>query len=191
MGLHFRFKGCRIFNVIMRTISCVFATLFLIATILVGCASSALSDRDKIDIYSSVIRKFEVDRCDQRKFPVLYIQQTTTRNIDSSTETNPILLNESVQSGITQNLGDLYPNIIWVKLWTDAIVEGIEPTDWRTIKSGGAIITLGNIYYQNFRFSQVEISISSGYLSAEGMTYIVENIYGNWRLVGSRRHWIS
>ena len=53
------------------------------------------------------------------------------------------------------------------------------------VRTGGAIIEMGNIYLREDGTAQVAISITYGNLGASGLTYVLEDIEGRWHIVGN------
>ena len=60
------------------------------------------------------------------------------------------------------------------------------PRDSNTgvVEGNGAIITLGNVHFQEDGSAFVSASIYVANLAAGGLTYIVERIDGTWQVVG-------
>jgi hypothetical protein len=172
-------------SIIMKNISIVLASLFLvITTSIVACGSpSTISMSEKTDIYSAVILQlYSIDHNYEETFnlPVLYMVETIDDEAGGRhiTEPTSVVLEESVKQGILANLDDISADLIWVKRFSDVT------WDEGRVEGGGAIITLGNIQLQEDGSVQVAISIHYASLGAEGLTYIVEQVEGNWQVIG-------
>jgi hypothetical protein len=69
--------------------------------------------------------------------------------------------------------------IIWVE--SNAEVP-YTPTD--TVEGGGAVIKLGNIFFQPDGSVLVSASLYIGELAATGKTYILNQVEAGWRVTG-------
>ncbi|GAI48885.1 unnamed protein product, partial [marine sediment metagenome] len=76
--------------------------------------------------------------------------------------------------------------------WAEDFLEVPRDNKTGVVKGNGAIITLGNIHFQEDGTALVSASRYIANLAAIGMTYIVERVDGVWQVVGDTgRGWIS
>jgi len=163
--------------------------LSLLLTFLLACTTSSpiLSedDQDRVDIYVAVVRQlYTVDHTfgEPPNFQVVYLLRATDDSVGDPDipQTQFILLSEPIQESIVDTLDDLPADFIWVDN------RGEVPFDSNTgaVERNGAIITLGNVHFQEDGSAFVSASIYIASLAAGGLTYIVERIDGAWQVVG-------
>ncbi len=174
-----------------------FAVILLsLATLLVvvgtNC-STPTEAKSEADIYTAVVHQlYTVDHTfgEPPNFPIIYLVEATDDGVGDpdAPQTNSNLLLSSVQEAITAALDDLPAEFIWVGNFNEV------PLDSNTgvVEGNGAIITLGNIHFQEDESALVSASIYIANLAAGGLTYIVERIDGAWQVVGDTGvRWMS
>ncbi len=173
---------------VVRTKLPIAVILSSLATLLVvigaGCSTPAEA-KSEADIYATVVRQlYTVDHGfgEPPNFPIIYLVEATDDGMGDpdapQTESNVLL--SSVQVAILAALDDLPTEFVWVGNFNEV------PLDSNTgvVEGNGAIITLGNIHFQEDESALVSASIYFANLGAVGLTYIVESIDGAWQVVG-------
>lgn len=172
-------------------------SLTLTMSILTACAtpSSTLPEDDQSEaaIYATVVRQlYTVDHTfgEPPNFPIIYLVETTDDSVGDSDapQTKSNVLLRSIQVAITTSLDDLPAEFVWVGNSNEV------PLDSNTgaVAGNGAIITLGNVHFQEDGSALVSASIYIANLAAGGLTYIVERIDGVWHVVGDTGvRWMS
>ena len=156
--------------------------------------ASSLTTEDEAAIYAVVVRQLAtVDDTygGHLNPPTLYIIRSTDDKAGNpiGKQSQPALILQTVQNRITDALNTLSAEIIWIDEFKNAEFE--EGTGG-SVKGGGAIITLGNIYLQEDGSVQAAGSIYIANLGAGGTTYILEKIDGVWEITGRTGvSWIS
>ena len=148
----------------------------------------------QVVIYAAVVRQlYEVDHTfgDQApNFPFVYlVQQTDDRIGDPNiTQSDPVVLEEKIQAGIIDSLAGLPAEIRWMASFEDV------PKDPKSgeVVGKGAAIRLGNIHVQADGTIQVSASLYFSSIGATGMTYVLVNENGVWKIIGTTGvEWIS
>ena len=177
----------------MKSRILVLISLGLLLTFMPACTTPALSEDDQSAIYAAVVRQlYTVDHTFGNKppnWPVVYLLRDTndTAGDPRATETNSSRLEESVQEAIVAALDDLPAEFIWIDDSHEVIDETI-----MAVKDNGALITLGNTHLQKDGSVQVPASIYFASTGAGGMTYIIEQVDGVWKITGNTGvSWIS
>jgi len=146
--------------------------------------SPAISDSNQALIYASVIRKMYV--IDYSPGAVIaYIMRYTDDNAGTqSPKLNSILLKESLQKAILNNLAGINEAFIWVD-------QSNEISD-DVLSGRGCEIILGNIYSQTDGSVHVTASLFFGGTGGGGTTYILKLINDVWTVTGrTGASWIS
>jgi hypothetical protein len=143
-------------------------------------------DQAKAAIYAAVVRQlYMVDHTfgEPPDFPIIYLVRATDDSVGDpdAPKTKSNLLLSSIQEAITDALEDLPAEFAWVGD-SDEV-----PRNSQTgaVEGNGAIITLGNVHFQEDGSAFVSASIYIANLAAGGLTYIVERIDGAWQIVGN------
>ena len=141
--------------------------------------------RAEVDIYSAVVNQlYTVDHTfgEPPNFPIIYLVEATDDSVGDpdAPQAKSNLLQRSIQEAITDALEDLPAEFVWVGNFNEV------PLDSNTgvVEGNGAIITLGNVHFQEDGSAFVSASIYIANLAAGGLTYIVELIDGAWQVVG-------
>lgn len=172
-----------------------FLILVFVAIPLGACrsTSSKPTEQDTIAIYQTVIK--QMYRSDDTfggalEKPALYIVRATNDSAGDPSlgPSEPVLLSETVQEGISDALADLPTTVIWVDSFNQV---KLDPAGG-FVSNKGVIITLGNINYENKDKALVSASIYVANLAAGGKTYILEKQNGIWAITGTTGvEWIS
>ena len=179
-------------------------SMTLALSTLTACSTPAtlptLSEDEKTDadIYAAVVRQLYTDPFltgdyivgELPNFPVVYLVEATNDTVGDPdiTQAPSRRLPEPIQVTITAALDDLPTKVKWAEDFLEV------PRDNKTgvVKGNGAIITLGNIHFQEDGSALVSASIYIANLAASGRTYIVERVDGVWQVVGDTGTcWIS
>ncbi len=171
-------------------------SLTLIVSILTACSTTVSTPEDdqaKAAIYAAVVRQlYTVGHTfgEPPNSPIIYLVGATDDSVGDpdAPKTKSNLLVRSIQEAITDALEDLPAEFVWVSGSSEV------PRDSNTgvVEGNGAIITLGNIHFQEDESALVSASIYIANLAAGGLTYIVERIDGVWQVVGDTGvRWIS
>ena len=172
-----------------KMLGLIILSLTLILTTLAACATTISTpsedDQAKAAIYAAVVRQlYTVDHnhSEPPNFPIIYLVGATDDNVGDphapSTKSNLLLRSE--QEAITDALEDLPAEFVWVSGFSE--VPLISNTE--VVEGNGAIITLGNVHFQEDESALVSASIYHATTAASGLTYIVERIDGVWQVVG-------
>ena len=142
-------------------------------------------DQDKAAIYAAVVRQlYTVDHTfgEPPNFPIIYLVETTDDSVGDSDapQTKSNLLLRSIQVAIAASLDDLPAEFVWVEKFNEVPLDD----NTGTVEGNGAIITLGNVHFQEDGSAFVSASIYIANLAAGGLTYIAERIDGTWQVVG-------
>lgn len=175
-------------------------SLILILSALTACTTPTVTlptlsadEQTEADIYTAVVRQlYTVDHTfgsEPPNFRIIYLVEATNDRAGdpgiSQTESKRLL--ESVQVTITAALDDLPAKVEWVEHFSEVPLNSNS-----TVKGNGAVITLGNIHFQEDGTALVSGSISFANLGAGGRTYIVEKIGNIWEITGDTgTTWIS
>jgi hypothetical protein len=173
---------------IIPTVLYLVSLLLVTAGLLAACASRApsLTVEDRAEIYAAVVRRVttEDDTFGGNLNPttVYIIQHTDDRAGDqTAAQGESIRITDDLRQRITDDIGDLSAEIVWVDAQEDVPTE----SDTGSVSGNGAIITLGNIHPQDDGTVWVAGSIYVGMLAAGGQTYVVEEIDGAWTITGN------
>ena len=168
----------------------------MFAGILVSCSTPepALTD-DEVEagIYAAVVhRLYMVDHTfgEPPNFPVVYIVRATDDSVGdpSIRDLGSSVLTESVQALIVAALSDLPAEFRWVDKFADVPID----SGTGAVQGNGAVITLGNIHFQEDESALVSAKIYIANLAAGGLTYVVKEVDGVWKVTGDTGvHWIS
>ena len=150
-------------------------------------------EQTEADIYAAVVHQlYTRDHSfgEAPNFPNIYLVEATNDTVGDPDilQAPSRRLPESIQVTITAALDDLPTKVKWAEDFLEV------PRDNKTgvVKGNGAIITLGNIHFQEDGTAFVSASIYIANLAASGRTYIVERIDGVWQIVGDTgMMWIS
>jgi len=164
-------------------------SLTLALSTLTACATPVSTlpedDQTKAAIYAAVVRQlYTVDHTfgEPPNFPIIYLVGATDDSVGDpdAPQTNSNLLLRSIQEAITDALEDLPAEFVWVGNFNEV------PLDSNTgaVEGNGAIITLGNVHFQEDGSAFVSASIYIANLAAGGLTYIVERMDNTWQVVG-------
>jgi len=164
-------------------------SLTLALSTLTACATPVSNlpedDQAKAAIYAAVVRQlYTVDHnhSEPPNFPIIYLVETTDDSVGDpdapKTKSNVLLRSE--QEATTDALEDLPAEFVWV---SDSSEVPLTVTSDR-VEGNGAIITLGNVHFQEDESALVSASIYITNTAAGGLTYIVERIDGVWHVVG-------
>ncbi len=164
-------------------------TLGLTALLVGACDNGSVSevnDQAKTAIYAAVVRQlYTVDHTfgEPPNFPIIYLVGATDDSMgdpDAPHQTKSTLLLRSIQEAITDALEDLPAEFVWV----GDSYEVPRNSQTGAVEGNGAIITLGNVHFQEDGSALVSASIYIANLAAGGLTYVVERIDGVWQVVG-------
>jgi hypothetical protein len=102
------------------------------------------------------------------------------------TESNLLLRSE--QEAITDAMKALPAEFVWVSDSSEVplvsnIVQHL-PYPIEAVEGNGAIITLGNVHFQEDESALVSASIYVSNTAAGGLTYILERTNGVWQVIG-------
>ncbi len=169
--------------------------LMLCLSVLNACkpAIPYISTRDEVAIYAAAIRQiYEKDDTygGSLRPPVVYLVRKTNDSVgDPDIEySESKVLEETIVSGISSELEDLATEIIWV----DDEKDVVRDPDTGQVAGAGVIITLGNVHPQRDGSVHISGSIYIASLAAGGMTYIVKQVDGLWKVTGTTGvQWIS
>lgn len=172
-----------VFNILLAVI---------ISLSLVGCRIENNANNDSIEIYQLIIRStYLKDNSFGKPVDIkyLYILKDTDDGVGDpriAKHSSQKVTNE-IMDGINTNLSDLPLKIIWINTYDDVLKRDVS----LTVKDG-AIITLGNIRFENNTKAYVSISIYFAGLAASGRTYILEKDKKIWKIIGDTgAGWIS
>ena len=172
-----------------KMLGLIILSLTLILSTLTACATtvstSSEDDEARAAIYTAVVRQlYTVDHTfgEPPNFPIIYLVEATDDSVGdpNAPKTKSNLLLRSIQEAITDALEDLPAEFVWVSGSSEV------PRDSNTgvVEGNGAIITLGNVHFQEDGSAFVSASIYIANLAAGGLTYIVERIDNTWQVVG-------
>ena len=175
-------------------------SLILVLSTMTACSTQEVTlptlsedEQTEADIYTAVVRQlYTVDHTfgsEPPNFRIIYLVEATNDRAGGPsilwTESKRLL--ESVQVTITAALDDLTAKVEWVEHFSEVPFNSNS-----TVKGNGAVITLGNIHFQEDGTALVSGGIYFANLAAGGRTYIVERIDGVWQIVGDTgKIWIS
>ena len=170
-------------------------SLILILSTLAACTTPevtlpTLSEDEQIeaDIYAAVVR--QVYTSGSSGSSKIYLVVSTSDRVPDISQFESKRLLESVQVTITDSLDDFY-NLSAEFIWVEDFSEVPLNSNSR-VMGDGAVITLGNIYFQEDGTALVSASIYFANLNASGRTYIVEQVNSTWWVVGDTGTiWIS
>ena len=169
------------------------STLTACSTPTVTPPTLSADEQTEADIYTAVVRQlYTVDHTfgsEPPNFRIIYLVEATNDRAGdpgiSQTESKRLL--ESVQVTITAALDDLTAKVEWVEHFSEVPFNSNS-----TVKGNGAVITLGNIHFQEDGTALVSGGIYFANLGAGGRTYILERIDGTWQITGDTGTiWIS
>jgi ABC-2 type transport system permease protein len=154
----------------------------------------ALIEGDQVAIYAAVVRQLlTVDHTFgdvPPDFPVIYLLRSTDDGVGDpdAPQAEPRILPESVQSTMIAALDELSAEFLWV----DDADEVPRDEDTGVVAGGGAIITLGNIHFEEDGSVLISAKLYFSMLGATGKTYILERVDGTWQVTGDTGGgWIS
>ena len=181
-----------------KMLGLIILSLTLILTTLTACATTISTpsedDQAKAAIYAAVVRQlYTVDHnhSEPPNFPIIYLVGATDDNVGDphAPKTKSNLLLRSEQEAITDALEDLPAEFVWVSgssevpLVSDSAHVNL-PYRTEVVEGNGAIITLGNVHFQEDESALVSASIYIANTAAGGLTYIMECIDGVCQVVG-------
>jgi len=178
----------------MKRMSIVFTLLLavIIPLSLTGCGSESKTTNDSIEIYQVIIRNVYLNDNSFGK-PVdikyLYILKDTDDGIGDSeiTQQPSQKITDEVMDGISSKLSDLPPKITWINSYDEVLNKNVSLS-----VEDGAIVTLGNIGYENDTKAYVSIGIYFSGLAGLGRTYILEKDKETWKIIGDTGGgWVS
>jgi len=155
---------------------------------------SNLSENEQAAIYAAVVRQlYTVDHTfgdNPPNFPVIYLVRTTDDSVGDpdARQTEPQVLPDPTQAEIITALDDLPAKFVWVGDADEV------PRDAQThaVADGGAIVTLGNVHFQEDSKALVSAKLFFSMLGATGKTYILELLDGEWQVTGDTGvQWMS
>jgi hypothetical protein len=170
--------------------------LSLLLTVLPACttSTSVLTEDDQAAIYAAVVRQlYTVDHTfgdESPNFPIVYLQATDATGMFDPNDPQPEshLPSEQVQSAVVTALDDLPAEFIWIENLDEVPLD----SDTGGVEGNGAIITLGRNDLQEDGSVHIVASLYFASLGGTGMTYIVEQINGIWKITGyTGERWIS
>jgi len=180
-----------------RIIPLIIMIAVLFAGILASCTSPepALpgSERDVIDIYAAVVYQLYTEDHTFSKppnFPVVYIVRATDDSVGDPgiPDMGSSVLAESVQTAIVAALYDLPAEFRWVDKFAGVPID----SETGVVEGSGAVVTLGNIQFQEDGSALVSAKIYIANLAAGGLTYVVKKVGGVWKITGDTGvRWIS
>jgi ABC-2 type transport system permease protein len=154
----------------------------------------ALIEGDQVAIYVAVVRQLlTVDHTFEDgppNFPVVYLVRSTDDGVGDpdAPQAESRALPESVQSAMVAALDDLSVEFLWV----DDADEVPRDGDTGAVAGGGAIVTLGNIQFQEDGSALVSAKLYFSMPGATGKTYVLEQVDGTWQVTGDTGvQWIS
>jgi ABC-2 type transport system permease protein len=154
----------------------------------------AVLEGDQVEMYAAVVRQLlTVDHTFgdmPPDFPVIYLVRSTDDSVGDpdAPQAEPRILLESVQSTMPAALDELSAGFLWV----DGADEVPSDEDTGVVAGGGAIITLGNIHFQEDGSVLISAKLYFSRLGATGKTYILEQVDGSWQVTGDTGGgWIS
>lgn len=154
----------------------------------------ALIEGDQVAIYAAVVRQLlTVDHTfgdESPNFPTVYLVRSTDDGVGDpdAPQAEPRILPESVQSTMIATLDELSAEFLWVDDADEV------PRDENTgfVAGGGAIITLGNIHFQEDGSVLISAKLYFSMLGATGKTYVLQQLDGIWQVTGDTGvQWIS
>jgi len=147
---------------------------------------SAVSEEDQVAIYAAVVRQLmTVDHTLSDQAPdssPAYLVRATDDSVGDpdAPRSEPRVLPEKVQEAVVDALADLPVEFQWVDDADEVVRNG------RTgVVEGGAIITLGNIHFQEDGSALVSAGLYFANQGGFGTTYIVERMNGVWQVVAT------
>jgi len=178
----------KMFGLISLGLSLILSTLTACTTPTSNLPTLSENEQTEANIYAAVVRQLYTS--EPPNFPKIYLVEATNDTVGDPDipQASSKRLPESIQVTITAALDDLPTKIEWVEDFLEV------PRDNKTgvVKGNGAIITLGNIHFQEDGTALVSASIYIANLAASGRTYIVEHTDGVWQIVGDTgMMWIS
>jgi ABC-2 type transport system permease protein len=154
----------------------------------------ALIEGDRAAIYAAVVRQLlTVDHTFEDgppNFPIVYLVRSTDDGVGDpdAPQAESHALPEPVQSAMVAALDDLSVEFLWV----DDADEVPRDGDTGAVAGGGAIVTLGNIHFQEDGSALVSAKLYFSMLGATGKTYVLEQVGGSWQVTGDTGvQWIS
>jgi ABC-2 type transport system permease protein len=154
----------------------------------------AVLEGDQVEMYAAVVRQLlTVDHTFgdmPPDFPVIYLVRSTDDGVGDpdAPQAEPRILPESVQSTMIADLDETSAEFLWV----DDADEVSLDEDTGFVAGGGAIITLGNIHFQEDGSVLISAKLFFSMLGATGKTYILEQVDGTWQVTGDTGvQWIS
>ena len=143
---------------------------------------------EQADIYSVIIHELYSKNIREAwpNQPIIYLQRNTDDAYgDRRGSIDAVLLSDSIQNAINENIEDLAGKFIWIDNRSEVIAG-----DW--IPNGGTVFVFGNIHPKN----EMKVQVPAGYyqngISAGGKTYVIELINDSWQITGDTgKLWIS
>jgi ABC-2 type transport system permease protein len=154
----------------------------------------ALFEGDRAAIYAAVVcQLLTVDHTFEDgppNFPIVYLVRSTDDGVGDpdAPQAESRALPESVQSAMVAALDDLSVEFLWV----DDADEVPRDGDMGDVAGGGAIVTLGNIHFQEDGSVLISAKLYFSMPGATGKTYVLERVDGIWQVTGDTGvQWIS
>lgn len=154
-----------------------------------------VDDDDLASIYTAVARQlYVVDHTFEKghQFPAVYILATTDDSVGDpdAPRGESQAIPEAVRQAVSDALAD-DPQVPAAVTWVESRDE-VPMDDKDTVEGGGAIFTLGNPHFQTDGSVHVSASLYFAMLGAGGRTYILQEVDGEWRIVGNTGvEWMS
>jgi ABC-2 type transport system permease protein len=166
----------------------------LLAPTLAPTLTPALIEGDRAAIYAAVVRQLltvgHTFEDGPPNFPIVYLVRSTDDGVGDpdAPQAESHALPESMQSAVVAVLDDLSVEFLWV----DDAGEVPRDGDMGAVAGGGAIVTLGNIHFQEDGSALVSARLYFSILGATGKTYVLEQVDGSWQVTGDTGvQWIS
>ena len=146
-----------------------------------------LDEGDRQQVYAAIVRRiYTVDHTfgnQPPNWPVIYLVRSTDDSVgDPNTpQKAPVLLDETLQEAIINDLADLPTEIRWV----DSSEEVSKDPQTGQAADNGAIITFGNLHLQRDNSLQVPASLYFSSLGGAGKTYILQFSEQVWNITGA------
>jgi ABC-type transport system involved in multi-copper enzyme maturation permease subunit len=154
-----------------------------------------VDDDDLASIYTAVARQlYVVDHTFEKghQSPAVYILATTDDSVGDpdAPRGEGQVIPEGVRQAVSDALAD-DPQVPATVTWVESR-DQVPMDDKDTVEGGGAIFTLGNPHFQTDGTVHVSASVYFANLGAGGRTYILQEVDGEWRIIGTTGvEWMS
>jgi len=163
-----------------------------IIALLSNVLGESITESNEAAIYAAGVRQlYTVDHTYQElpNFATVYLLRTTDDTVGdpSVVRGEARMIAEPVQQGIVERLQELPAEFVWVNS-----VDEVPRTEQGAVADQGAVVTLGNVHFQEDGSALVSASLYIAPLAATGKTYVLARQEDGWLVIGDTGvQWIS